>query len=208
MGGGGRLSRSFLSKNRRKQIGTGSRGPAQSGSPAEDVRLKQQCLRPGSSWPWLGPRGLRQDLGTKASDGDLAPHPLSSPLQGSICPSTHHPEAFLGYHSVSLSPKAQPTGSPPSVDPESSTRHSLLRAPDPAGTPCIFQGGITIFLLFCREKLKEHILSIPPSALPSGWGQFSVLQQHPLLSIQPASRTHSAGQVKNPVTSRLSELGG
>lgn len=53
-GGGGRLSRSFLSKNRRKQIGTGSRGPAQSGSSAEDVRPKQQRLRPGSSWPWLG----------------------------------------------------------------------------------------------------------------------------------------------------------
>lgn len=51
-GGGGWLSRSFLSKNRRKQIGTGSRGPAQQDSPAEDVRPKHQPLRSGA------PRGL------------------------------------------------------------------------------------------------------------------------------------------------------
>lgn len=53
--GWGLTLQSFLSKNRRKQIGTGSRGPAQPGSPVEDVRLKQPRLRPGSSWPGLGP---------------------------------------------------------------------------------------------------------------------------------------------------------
>lgn len=41
-GAGGWLSRSFLSKNRRKQIGTNSRGPAQPDSPDEDVRLKHR----------------------------------------------------------------------------------------------------------------------------------------------------------------------
>lgn len=57
-GGGVWLSRSFLSKNRRKQIGTGSRGPAQLDSPDEDVRLKHQQLRPGLGMGAGAPRGL------------------------------------------------------------------------------------------------------------------------------------------------------
>ena len=86
VGGGGWLSRSFLLKNRRKQIGTGSRGPAQPGSPVENVRLQEQGLSASHSWPSLGLLCLLQGQCTKACDGNLAPGPVSSPPRGPSVP--------------------------------------------------------------------------------------------------------------------------
>lgn len=96
--GRGWPSRSFLSKNRRKQIGTGSRGPSRAHIPDDDVSLSSRgCGKPlwspwvlctvinGASLPPVLPSSLGDPSGPSLQHLRLPPSLLfqtHSPLQG------------------------------------------------------------------------------------------------------------------------------
>lgn len=105
-GGGGDgdwLSRSFLSKNRRKQIGTGSRGPGSAHRPDEDVSQSSGCE------DYLGPLWVLCIMTNSDSLPPTLPFCQRGPSGSLPCSTCVFPQAYCCRRVVSKDPALSST---------------------------------------------------------------------------------------------------